>query len=183
MPRTRSQQEKRRYARHDDGFSVDAAHDSGARRQTFSPRRNRFPQAGPFHRAHHATAIFIGARAASLPPHQTRLAARRPRRLHDVESLGPPRSVLRRAVRRRHPAYLNLRLHPHEIAAIAKHADDRFLLIDDVLLADLRKVLRQRVVRTRHRRAVWRRQQSRKAPELRGTARRSQRRFSLPRNR
>jgi fatty-acyl-CoA synthase len=29
---------------------------------------------------------------------------------------------------------LNLRLHPHEIAAIAKHADDRFLLIDDVVL-------------------------------------------------
>jgi fatty-acyl-CoA synthase len=29
---------------------------------------------------------------------------------------------------------LNLRLHPHEIAAIAKHARDRFLLIDDVLL-------------------------------------------------
>jgi fatty-acyl-CoA synthase len=29
---------------------------------------------------------------------------------------------------------LNLRLHPHEIAAIANHAGDRFLLIDDVLL-------------------------------------------------
>jgi fatty-acyl-CoA synthase len=29
---------------------------------------------------------------------------------------------------------LNLRLHPHEIAGIAKHAQDRFLLIDDVLL-------------------------------------------------
>src|SRR5215468_615519 len=29
---------------------------------------------------------------------------------------------------------LNLRLHPHEIAAIAKHAEDRFLIIDDVLL-------------------------------------------------
>jgi len=29
---------------------------------------------------------------------------------------------------------LNLRLHPHEIAAIARHAADRFLLIDDVLL-------------------------------------------------
>jgi fatty-acyl-CoA synthase len=29
---------------------------------------------------------------------------------------------------------LNLRLHPHEIASIAKHAGDRFLLIDDVLL-------------------------------------------------
>ena len=29
---------------------------------------------------------------------------------------------------------LNLRLHPHEIAAIANHAEDRFLLIDDVLL-------------------------------------------------
>jgi fatty-acyl-CoA synthase len=29
---------------------------------------------------------------------------------------------------------LNLRLHPREIAAIAKHAGDRFLLIDDVLL-------------------------------------------------
>src|SRR2546429_902438 len=32
------------------------------------------------------------------------------------------------------PIYpLNLRLHPHEIAAIAKHAGDRFLLVDDVL--------------------------------------------------
>src|SRR5881275_1199328 len=29
---------------------------------------------------------------------------------------------------------LNLRLHSHEIAAIANHAADRFLLIDDVLL-------------------------------------------------
>ena len=29
---------------------------------------------------------------------------------------------------------LNLRLHPHEIASIARHAEDRFLLIDDVLL-------------------------------------------------
>src|SRR5579859_3530910 len=29
---------------------------------------------------------------------------------------------------------LNLRLHPHEIAAIARHAEDRFLIIDDVLL-------------------------------------------------
>jgi fatty-acyl-CoA synthase len=29
---------------------------------------------------------------------------------------------------------LNLRLHPHEIASIARHAQDRFLLIDDVLL-------------------------------------------------
>jgi acyl-CoA synthetase (AMP-forming)/AMP-acid ligase II len=29
---------------------------------------------------------------------------------------------------------LNVRLHPHEIAGIAKHAGDRFLLIDDVLL-------------------------------------------------
>src|SRR5258708_31052035 len=29
---------------------------------------------------------------------------------------------------------LNLRLHPHEIAAIAKHAGDRFLLLDDALL-------------------------------------------------
>jgi fatty-acyl-CoA synthase len=29
---------------------------------------------------------------------------------------------------------LNLRLHPHEIASIAKHAGDRFLLVDDVLL-------------------------------------------------
>ena len=29
---------------------------------------------------------------------------------------------------------LNLRLHPHEIALIANHARDRFLLVDDVLL-------------------------------------------------
>ena len=29
---------------------------------------------------------------------------------------------------------LNLRLHPHEIAGIARHAADRFLIIDDVLL-------------------------------------------------
>src|SRR6202011_61623 len=29
---------------------------------------------------------------------------------------------------------LNLRLHPQEVAGIAKHAGDRFLLIDDVLL-------------------------------------------------
>ena len=34
---------------------------------------------------------------------------------------------------------LNLRLHPHEIATIARHAQDRFLLIDDVLLPLLEK--------------------------------------------
>jgi len=34
---------------------------------------------------------------------------------------------------------LNLRLHPHEIAAIARHAEDRFLIIDDVLLPVLEK--------------------------------------------
>src|SRR5579859_2320047 len=36
---------------------------------------------------------------------------------------------------------LNLRLHPHEIAAIARHAQDRFLIIDDVLLPTLEKFL------------------------------------------
>lgn len=34
---------------------------------------------------------------------------------------------------------LNLRLHPHELAAIVNHAGDRFLIIDDVLLPTLEK--------------------------------------------
>ena len=34
---------------------------------------------------------------------------------------------------------LNLRLHPHEIAAIVRHAEDRFLLIDDVLVPTFEK--------------------------------------------
>jgi len=34
---------------------------------------------------------------------------------------------------------LNLRLHPHEIAAIVNHAGDRFLIIDDVLLPTFEK--------------------------------------------
>ena len=34
---------------------------------------------------------------------------------------------------------LNLRLHPNEIAAIVKHAGDRFLLVDDVLLPTFEK--------------------------------------------
>jgi len=34
---------------------------------------------------------------------------------------------------------LNLRLHPHELAAIINHAEDRFLIIDDVLLPTLEK--------------------------------------------
>jgi fatty-acyl-CoA synthase len=34
---------------------------------------------------------------------------------------------------------LNLRLHPHEIAGIARHAGDRFLIIDDILLPVLEK--------------------------------------------
>ncbi|HKV24663.1 MAG TPA: long-chain fatty acid--CoA ligase [Candidatus Acidoferrum sp.] len=34
---------------------------------------------------------------------------------------------------------LNLRLHPHELAAIVNHAEDRFLLIDDVLLDNFEK--------------------------------------------
>jgi fatty-acyl-CoA synthase len=37
---------------------------------------------------------------------------------------------------------LNLRLHPHEIAGIANHAGDRFLLIDDVLLPVFEKFRR-----------------------------------------
>ncbi len=38
---------------------------------------------------------------------------------------------------------LNLRLHPQEIATIVKHADDRFLLIDDVLLPAYEKFREQ----------------------------------------
>src|SRR5712675_665205 len=38
---------------------------------------------------------------------------------------------------------LNLRLHPHEIATIANHAEDRFLLIDDVLLPTFEKFKNQ----------------------------------------
>jgi len=34
---------------------------------------------------------------------------------------------------------LNLRLHPHELAGIVNHAEDRFLLIDDVLLPTFEK--------------------------------------------
>lgn len=34
---------------------------------------------------------------------------------------------------------LNLRLHPHEIAAIANHAKDRFLIVDDILLPTYEK--------------------------------------------
>ncbi len=34
---------------------------------------------------------------------------------------------------------LNLRLHPHEVAAIARHAGDRYLIVDDVLLPILQK--------------------------------------------
>ena len=34
---------------------------------------------------------------------------------------------------------LNLRLHPHEVAAIARHAADRYLIVDDVLLPILQK--------------------------------------------
>ena len=37
---------------------------------------------------------------------------------------------------------LNLRLHPHEIATIVRHAEDRFLLLDDVLLPTLEKFRR-----------------------------------------
>ena len=37
---------------------------------------------------------------------------------------------------------LNLRLHPHEIAGIVRHAADRFLLIDDVLLPTYEKCRR-----------------------------------------
>jgi fatty-acyl-CoA synthase len=37
---------------------------------------------------------------------------------------------------------LNLRLHPHEILSIARHANDRFLLIDDVLLPVFEKFRR-----------------------------------------
>src|SRR5213082_3256717 len=35
---------------------------------------------------------------------------------------------------------LNLRLHPQEIVAIAKHAGDRFLIVDDVLLPVYEKI-------------------------------------------
>ncbi len=38
---------------------------------------------------------------------------------------------------------LNLRLHPHEIAWIANHAEDRFLILDDVLLPVYEKLRTQ----------------------------------------
>ena len=37
---------------------------------------------------------------------------------------------------------LNLRLHPDELAFIANHAEDRFLLVDDVLHGAVRRTLR-----------------------------------------
>ena len=94
------------------------------------------------------------ARRLAAPSQNSGMKARRPRCLHDVESLRPSRSLFRRALRRRHPAHLNLRLHPHEIAGIAKQAGDRFLIIDDVLLPLLRKIPPRCALRTSHRRAV-----------------------------
>ena len=41
---------------------------------------------------------------------------------------------------------LNLRLHPHEVAAIATHAADRYLIVDDVLLPILQKVPERRSI-------------------------------------
>jgi len=38
---------------------------------------------------------------------------------------------------------LNLRLHPEEIAYIIRHAGDRFLIIDDILLPLLEKFREQ----------------------------------------
>src|SRR5712692_717329 len=43
---------ERPYAWHDDGFSVDAAHDFGALRQDFFAHRDRLPQTGQVHHAH-----------------------------------------------------------------------------------------------------------------------------------
>ena len=49
---------------------------------------------------------------------------------------------------------LNLRLHPHELAFVVNHADDRFLIVDDVLLPLFEqfrdKVKLQRVIVVRH---------------------------------
>src|SRR5580700_407594 len=65
------QQENIKYARHDDGFSSDAAYDSGALEQAFSSRRNRLPQARPVHRSNHLRRL-LSPRAAPLKrPYQT----------------------------------------------------------------------------------------------------------------
>ena len=48
---------------------------------------------------------------------------------------------------------LNLRLHPDDLAYIVNHADDRYLIVDDVLLP-LYEDSRQHAVRAGHRRAA-----------------------------
>ena len=52
---------------------------------------------------------------------------------------------------------LNLRLHPDELASIVNHAEDRFLIVDDVLLPVFERIKRQGEPGARHRHAVRRR--------------------------
>ena len=67
---------------------------------------------------------------------------------------------------------LNLRLAPGEIAWIANHAQDRFLIVDDVLLPLYEQFKRGRAVREGDRRAAHRRAGPRPRARLRSVPRR-----------
>jgi fatty-acyl-CoA synthase len=62
---------------------------------------------------------------------------------------------------------LNLRLHPDELAYIINHAQDRFLIVDDVLLHLFEKFKGQSEVRASLRGSVLRRGRARSFRELR----------------
>ncbi len=79
---------------------------------------------------------------------QTGTATRRPRCIADVESTGSPGGIFWNPCAGGIVHTLNPRLHPHEIAAIANHAEDRFLIVDDRFLPLARANPEGRALRT-----------------------------------
>ena len=61
---------------------------------------------------------------------------------------------------------LNLRLHPEEIAYIVNHAEDRFLIVDDVLLDVFEQIPSARSIRARVRGGPRRSESFRKEARL-----------------
>src|SRR5262249_22375755 len=95
----------RRFAWHHDGFSFDAADDSGARREAFSACGSGIAQTGPLDSPHELWRNLQARAAAERGVEKTWIARWRSRGFADVESRQPSGGVLGSAVRGRRAAH------------------------------------------------------------------------------
>ena len=123
------------YARLDDGFSADRAGAAGTRGRIFSATSKssrggrtagwRDPPGETFTGARGAWRTRSPASACGAETAWPRSCGIKPNTWRRISACPVAGGVLHT---------LNLRLHPDEIAFIANHAGDRFLIVDDVLL-------------------------------------------------